>query len=230
MIQYHLHDDPHSSHRQIARLVWELNRGPVLDVGSAQGMLGQLLQGTGLVIDAVEPNPEWAEAARPHYRNIYTGTIETVSLAEKAYQVVVCADVLEHNVDPVAVLNQLRRHATDHAMFIISLPNVAHLSVRLMLLMGAFPKMQRGILDRTHLHFFTQSTARDMLQQAGLEVDRTLTTGVPLEELARGKPMKKVLRAIGVFQAPFLALLPRLFAFQWIMVAHAERDPVARSG
>jgi 2-polyprenyl-3-methyl-5-hydroxy-6-metoxy-1,4-benzoquinol methylase len=226
MIHYRLHHDPRSSHQQIARLVRDLNRGPVLDVGAAQGMLGQLLSGCGMEIDAVEPNPQWAEAARPHYRNTYSGTIEAVALPEDTYRVIVCADVLEHTVDPVTVLQQLRRHATDDATYIISLPNVAHLSIRLMLLFGALPKMQRGILDRTHLHFFTKTTATDMLRQAGLRVERTLTTGVPMEELARGPTSGRLLRAIGTLQAPFLVLLPRMFAFQWIFVARGGNGGV----
>jgi 2-polyprenyl-3-methyl-5-hydroxy-6-metoxy-1,4-benzoquinol methylase len=230
MIHYRLHHDPRSSHQQIAALVRQLRVGPVLDVGAAQGMLGQLLQGEELEIDAVEPNPQWAEAARAFYRQMYVGTIESVALPRNFYRVLVCADVLEHTVDPIGVIGQLRQHATGDATFIISLPNVAHLSVRLMLLAGMFPKMQRGILDRTHLHFFTHSTAVQMLREAGLEVQRTLATPVPLEELARGGTMQRVLRAVGMLQAPFLTLLPPLFAFQWIFVASARRDPVSRSG
>jgi 2-polyprenyl-3-methyl-5-hydroxy-6-metoxy-1,4-benzoquinol methylase len=203
--------------------VRELNRGPVLDVGAAQGMLGQLLSGSGIDIDAVEPNPQWADTARPHYRNTYAGTIESATLPENAYRVIVCADVLEHTADPLVVLKQLRRCATEEATFIISLPNVAHLSVRMMLLFGAFPKMQRGILDRTHLHFFTRSTAIEMIRQAGLHVERVLTTGVPMEELARGPTSGTLLRAVGTLQAPLLALLPRMFAFQWIVVARVAR-------
>ena len=80
--------------------------------------------------------------------------------------------MLEHTPDPVAVLKQLREAATDDATFIISVPNVAHLAVRLMLLFGKFPKMERGILDRTHLQFFTKDTALDMLQGGGAAGDK----------------------------------------------------------
>ena len=63
--------------------------------------------------------------------------------------------------------NRLREAATEDATFIISVPNVAHMAVRLMLLFGYFPKMERGILDRTHLQFFTKDTAVQMLAQGG---------------------------------------------------------------
>jgi 2-polyprenyl-3-methyl-5-hydroxy-6-metoxy-1,4-benzoquinol methylase len=223
MHHYRLHNDPRSSHQQIAKIVRDLNRSPILDVGAAQGMLGELLQGSGLAIDAVEPNPTWADAARPNYRNVYAGTIESVSLPSEPYRVIVCADVLEHVVDPVAVLKQLKLHASPDAAFIISLPNVAHAAVRTMLLFGFFPRMPRGILDRTHLHFFTRKTASDMLRDAGLCIDRIRATGMPLEEICRHDG--PLMDAARFTQQMFVRTLPKLFGFQWIFVAHPGDQP-----
>ncbi|HWP40559.1 MAG TPA: class I SAM-dependent methyltransferase [Tepidisphaeraceae bacterium] len=222
---YSLKDDPSSSHGQIARIVRQINRGPVLDVGSAQGIFGRLLRDTGLTIDAVEPNPAWADEARPFYRTVFTGTIETVcsSLPRRHYATIICGDVLEHTVDPVLVLRRLREHALPDATFVISLPNVAHVSVRMMLLFGMFPRMQRGILDRTHLHFFTRRTAIQMLHEAGLRVERVLATPVPLAQLAGDNARRRrILSAISSLQRPLVALLPRMFAFQWIFVAQEQ--------
>ncbi|WP_447987264.1 class I SAM-dependent methyltransferase [Nitrospira sp. Nam74] len=216
MIHYYLKTDQHSSHQQIANIVRELAREPILDVGSAQGMLGQLVKVNGLKIDAVEPNETWADAARPFYDNVYTGTIESVCLPANTYRLVVCADVLEHTVNPVEVLGRLRGAATNDAIFIISLPNVAYIVVRLMLLFGLFPKMERGPLDKTHLHFFTLTTAMDMLNQARLKVQRVAATGVPLEQLHLSGLF---LRFGHGLQWAMVRLLPRLFAFQWIFVA-----------
>src|SRR5689334_17915492 len=80
-VHYRPHQDPRSSHQQIFRLVRKAARdgfAPVLDVGCAQGMLGQMLaeDGTKLDIDGVEMNPAWSEMARPFYRNVWTSTIE----------------------------------------------------------------------------------------------------------------------------------------------------------
>ena len=75
--------------------------------------------------------------------------------------------------------------------------------------------MERGILDKTHLHFFTKDTARDLLAQAGLRVERILTTVVPLEDFGDGMLTKM---AMGM-QRLAVAALPRLFAMQWIFVA-----------
>jgi 2-polyprenyl-3-methyl-5-hydroxy-6-metoxy-1,4-benzoquinol methylase len=225
-VHYRPHQDPRSSHQQIFRLVRELARegfAPVLDVGCAQGMLGQMLatDGTRFDIDGVEMNPAWAQMARGAYRQVWTSTIEDAPLGEKVYRTVVCGDVLEHVVDPVAVLTRLRRAAKDDAKFIISLPNVAHLAVRLMLLFGRFPQMPKGILDRTHLHFYTKDTAIDMLAAAGLKVQRATVTGVPIDELWKRGEGRLLFRATVRMQHVFLSLLPRVFGYQWIFVASA---------
>jgi 2-polyprenyl-3-methyl-5-hydroxy-6-metoxy-1,4-benzoquinol methylase len=212
---YRLKHDPHSSHQQIAKMVRELNRGPILDVGAAQGMLGQLLHGSGLEIDAVEPNPQWADAARAFYRNVHAGTIETCPQPPHKYQLIICGDVLEHVVDPVTVLKQLQQCATPDATFIISVPNVAHIAVRMLLLFGFFPQMARGILDRTHLHFYTRDTAQQMLADAGLQIEHISCTPVPTNE------MGTMMRAAAPLQRIALKIFPRLFAMQWIFLARA---------
>src|SRR6185437_11561476 len=221
-IHYRSHRDPKSSHQQISQLVRQLKESPVLDVGAAQGMLGKSLEGTGIVLDAVEANREWAELAKPYYRSVHASYIQDAPLAEQTYKVIVCADVLEHTPDPVAVLGQLRRAATDDATFIVSVPNIAHLGVRLMLLLGHFPKMERGPLDRTHLQFLTRDTAEQMMNQAGLKVEKFSVTGVPLDELWKNGEGKLLFNAMMRSQHLALMMAPKLFGFQWIMVARAQ--------
>jgi 2-polyprenyl-3-methyl-5-hydroxy-6-metoxy-1,4-benzoquinol methylase len=222
---YRAHRDPKSSHQQIARLARRLARGPVLDVGAAQGMLGQVLAGSGLAIDGIELNADWAALARPWYRQMQVVPIEQAALPTQTYRLVVCADVLEHTVDPVAVLRQLRAAATNDAIFLISLPNVAHLAVRLLLLFGRFPQMERGILDRTHLHFYTRQTAIELLAQAGLHVAQVTPTGVPLDELWPGGEQHALYRLLMRLQHLALRVAPRLFGFQWVLVARGGTKP-----
>jgi 2-polyprenyl-3-methyl-5-hydroxy-6-metoxy-1,4-benzoquinol methylase len=221
-----LHRDPKSSHQQIARLTRRLGTSPVLDVGAAQGLLARLVAGSGLILDAVEPNPEWAACARPFYRTVHVGTVEGAALPPRTYRTVVCGDVLEHTADPVAVLGRLRAVATDDAVFIISLPHVAHLAIRLLLLCGRFPQMERGILDRTHLHFYTRDTAEELLRAAGLRVTHAYPTGIPLDELWPAGEGSAPYRLMQWAQHRALRLAPRLFAFQWIFVAYPA-DPAA---
>ncbi len=224
MLHYRLHNDPKSSHQQISTLLRQLRPKAILDVGAAQGFLGQLLHGSGLILDAVEPQPHWAEHARPFYRQVHNSTVEEARLPAGTYDAIVCADVLEHVPDPAGVLADLRKAAAPGALFIVSLPNVAHLAVRLMLLFGRFPGMDRGILDRTHLHFFTRDTAADLLRSAGLTIERVECTGVPLDEVFRRGEGKWWFNMLMRAQHALLALLPRLFAMQWVFVARSADD------
>jgi 2-polyprenyl-3-methyl-5-hydroxy-6-metoxy-1,4-benzoquinol methylase len=222
-LHYTLHSGLQSSHQQIARLVRRVGRAPVLDVGAAQGFLGQLLQQDGPIVDAVEPHPLWAAHARPYYRTVYASDIESAELPARYYAVVVCADVLEHTPDPVRVLRKLLQAATADAIFIISLPNVAHIAARLLLLCGRFPQMDRGIFDRTHLHFYTHHTAVQMLRAAGMNILLARPTPVPLEHIWPARFSITILKVLMALQEIGLLLAPTLFGFQWIMVARNDQ-------
>jgi SAM-dependent methyltransferase len=226
MPHYRQHLDPTASHARVRRLVRELaGGGPVLDVGAAHGALGASLAGSGIVIDAIEPDPVDADLARPHYRQVHCCRVESAPLPPAHYHVIVCADVLEHTADPADVLLQLRAAARPDARFIISLPNAVHIAVRMMMLFGHLPKMERGILDRTHLHFFTRTTATALLATGGLRVERVGATGVPLEELLQRPPGGVVYESLSLMQRSAVRLLPRLFAYQWIFVARLPATP-----
>ena len=216
---YALHRDPRSSHQRIARYIRRLNRGPVLDVGAASGQLGRLLADAHLPIDGIEPDAEAAEAARPFYRSVVTARVEDAELEPSSYAVVVCADVLEHTPDPHAVLRHLVAASAEDAVFLISLPNVAHLAARLIVLAGRFPQHDHGIFDRTHLHFYTRDTALGLIRSAELRIKDVGVTPVPLEEIwpqVLGEASRELaMRA----QMAAASVAPTLFGFQWLIVA-----------
>ncbi len=183
-IHYRSHRDPKSSHQQISQLVRQLGQSPVLDVGAAQGMLGNSLAGhrhragrrrgqSGMGGDGQAALPKRA-------RLLYSGRAAAARRRIRPSSAPTCWNT---RLIRWRVLRQLRRAAADDATFIVSVPNIAHLAVRLMLLFGHFPKMERGPLDRTHLQFLTKDTARHMMEAAGLRVQRYFVTGVPLDEL-----------------------------------------------
>lgn len=178
-----------------------------------------MVKDAGLTLDGVEYNPAWAELARPHYRTVWTGTVEAAPLPKGEYGTIVCGDVLEHTPDPLAVLKSLREAAAPDGAFIISVPNIAHLAVRGMLLAGKFPRMERGPLDKTHLQFFTRDTAHALLREAGLRVEQTTCTGVPLDEIWKDGQQGILYKTFTKLQHAALAVWPRGFGFQWIMLA-----------
>lgn len=99
---------------------------------------------------------------------------EQLPWPEDFFDVIVAADVLEHLRDPARVLRMLRGYIRSGGFAVISVPNVAHVSVRKSLLIGRFRYRERGILDRTHLHFYTFSTFRSLVESNGFEVDTVL--------------------------------------------------------
>jgi 2-polyprenyl-3-methyl-5-hydroxy-6-metoxy-1,4-benzoquinol methylase len=149
-----------SSHSVIAEMLEGLPRGTrVLDVGVASGMLASLCAGRGYVMRGVEPNPVNL-AGSPHlYSELSTQSLEQTSDEFLAgHGAVVCGDVLEHLVFPEYQLIRLASLQDTKCRFIVSVPNITNLWIRLNLLLGKFEYTDRGILDRTHLHFYTRKS------------------------------------------------------------------------
>jgi 2-polyprenyl-3-methyl-5-hydroxy-6-metoxy-1,4-benzoquinol methylase len=218
-VAYELHLDPRSSHQRIARQVRDLRAQPILDVGAASGQLGWLLADARLVIDAIEPDHAAADAAAPYYRSVQRTTVEGAALPASTYRVVVCADVLEHLHDPAEQLKRLLASATADATVIVSVPNVAHLAARLLLLAGKFPRHSRGIFDRTHRHFYTRDTLLELLDAAGLAVTTIEVTPVPLEDFWPSGWPSHLKEAVMRLQSLAGRISPRLFGYQWVATA-----------
>ncbi len=148
-------------------------RHPVaLDIGCASGRLGRQLLDAGLIerCDGIEPHPEAATQAAAQLNRVWNAPFED-SLEQAPwsdYDLVIMADVLEHLVDPWRALAELQRRVRSGAQLLLSVPNVRHHSVILPLLFqGWFDYADAGILDRTHLHFFTRASLLEAVHRAG---------------------------------------------------------------
>lgn len=146
----------------------------VLDIGAGNGILARLLGASGhsFYIDAIEPDPVAEKAAAPYYRSIFKGGLEEYldsSDSQKArYDFVVMADVMEHLANPEPVLKRLKSLLSPGGRIVISTPNVAFGSVRLAMLNGCFDYVDSGILERTHLRFYTRKTLHHLFSVSGL--------------------------------------------------------------
>ena len=89
-------------------------------------------------------------------------------------------DVLEHLRDPLAALRVAVRHLNPSGYVALSVPNIAHGDVRMALLLGAFPYGDTGLLDRTHIRFFTGSSLEELIREAGLVLAETRRVVAPL--------------------------------------------------
>ncbi|MBM4359610.1 MAG: glycosyltransferase [Deltaproteobacteria bacterium] len=146
----------------------------VVDVGCAAGHLGAALKRArpGLEVRGVEPTAA-AEDARRVLDDVLRGGAEDAPPADwPSPDCVVFADVLEHLVDPWATLRAWHDRLEPGGTLVLSIPNVGHRSVVRGLLGGRFRYVPAGILDRTHLRFFTRASTVDLIEQAGFRVVR----------------------------------------------------------
>src|SRR6266566_3349650 len=169
---------------EIARLI--APGATVLDLGAATGKLGAYLRDRkGCVCDGVELEPKAAAHARPHYRTLLELNLESAVLADHfpaaTYDAIVCADVLEHLRDPARVLDQLPSLLAPGGRALLSIPNVGYAGVVAGLLHGQFAYRPTGLLDDTHLRFFTRSSLLELLGRHGFRAVSVTPLHLPIQ-------------------------------------------------
>jgi 2-polyprenyl-3-methyl-5-hydroxy-6-metoxy-1,4-benzoquinol methylase len=165
--------------------------GRVLDVGCGSGGVGPGLRAAGATaLAGVEIVPEAAALAAETYDDVRVGAVEEV-LPDGPFDTVLCLDVLEHLVDPDAVLAQLADRTAPGGFLQVSVPNARHVSLlRDLVLRGTFGYGDWGHRDRTHLRWFTRTDIAAAVERAGFEVVSTsrprLARTERLDRLSRG--------------------------------------------
>ena len=198
----------------------------VLDVGCGTGSISALLASEcHATLVGIEPNPERADACRTRGLNVENGYYdEETATRLGAFDVIVFADVLEHVSDPASLLELASRHLTPNGIVLVSTPNVAHWTVRTALLRGHFDYQPMGIMDATHLRWFTSRTIRRVFESVGLDVvDHDWTSGSWMQSY---RHVPRSLRRNGV--RALVRTLPDLFGCQHI-VTGAPRNSAART-
>lgn len=170
MDQYSFNDAKYGTHSLIAE---EIGRGvSILDVGCNKGYL-KLLSPMNEFYGIDYNEDDLKEASAKGYKEVYSLDLNAYEKfpCERTFDVIVFGDVLEHLLFPEKVLDFfIDRHLKKGGKVIISLPNVANLSVRAKLFFGNFDYTESGILDRTHLHLYTKKSAREFIEKAGLRI------------------------------------------------------------
>ena len=153
--------------------------GRVLEVGCGSGAFGKAYKqmNPASCYIGIELFEQVAEAARQHLDRVVCGDVETLSLEqmlkpEEKIECLVYGDVLEHLRDPWRVLRQHAGVLTDGGIVVACIPNVQHWSVLQSLLFGQWRYEDQGLLDRTHLRFFTLDGIVEMFSQAGLSIEQ----------------------------------------------------------
>lgn len=219
----------------------------VLDVGCGLGQNGEVAKGRGAHVVGLELDPRAAAEARGRLDEVLEVNLEDAAalqraLGDRRFDLLLLGDVLEHVAAPEEVLGSLLGFLEPGGRVVASLPNVAAWTVRLGLLAGRFDYEPSGILDRTHLRFFTRRSAEALLEGAGLELlwvdhnpmlvralKRWISPSIPRggdpTAFTRSAPYQAYQALVRPLEDAVVRVAPDLLSFQHVLVA---RKPPAR--
>ena len=209
---------PGSSHDLLRRRIRSLPPGlRLLDLGAAGGHLGRAVRDRCAFLAGVEPDGAIGASAREGYDDWRSSDALSCGEWSSPFDAVVCADVLEHLPRPEELLARIRSWLRVGGTLLVSLPNVANVSVRAALFLGRFPYAERGILDRTHLRFYTRRSAVELVSSAGFAVREIEATAMPYElavPVLSAPPWRGPVRGVARASA---GLWPTLFGYQFVI-------------
>jgi 2-polyprenyl-3-methyl-5-hydroxy-6-metoxy-1,4-benzoquinol methylase len=219
----HKKADPYSSHSQIIDWIDRERPAEVLEIGTATGYLSSEMVARGCAVTGIEQDPQMAELARPHCRELIVGDIETMELTSLGqFDAIIFGDVLEHLRDPRGVLEKMSGLLKPGGKILISLPNVANIWVRLNLLFGRFNYSRVGILDESHLRFFTLKTAKQLATDSGLDVVSTSVTPIPLPLIMPSTSKGRPLSFLHLINWGLTKIRKKLLGYQFILVCRPK--------
>lgn len=216
---YDLKPSPHSSHGVL--LGWLEAREPskVLDVGCSDGGFAQLTRRQGhhvTGVDLVEHAGVVDRLDAFHTADLNAGLPADLP---SQFDVVVAGDVLEHVIDPLSLLQELRDRLTADGEVLVSIPNFAHWYPRARVAAGRFDYDQRGPLDQGHVRFFTRRSFEKLVDRAGMRIVERVTVGSPVDVLERGGASPRVQRVaegVGAADRAATRAWPTLFGYQFL--------------
>lgn len=217
---YTFKDFEGSSHRILIDLIRRHapHGGTLLDLGAAGGELGSAVREHFDRTIGFEYNVDCVGDLQGRFDAVAIADLERVRELPHGVDVVVLADVLEHLRSPARALALVRDALAENGHVFISVPNIANVTVRLGLLFGIFEYRDRGILDHTHLRFYTVRTIRREVENAGFRIEEVQGSSVPIRLIVGWMP-EFILR-IGERILTWLTRVWRgLFAYQVILVA-----------
>ena len=228
-VHYPIKQSKYSSHYYARRMAG--TNQDVLDIGCGEGFFAAELVKAGNRVTGVDnlATPSQNSAFEEYFSaDLNEGITPAIDrLQGKRFGRVLLLDVLEHLRNPEQVLDQCHEVVSPDGVVIVSVPNIANIAARLMLLFGHFEYAQRGILDRTHVRFFTRKTARRLLESNGYSILEEKNTVIPVELILSFSTDNIVLRMLNRLLAFATWMMPGLFGYQAMFVARSTWQPAA---
>lgn len=225
---YPLKRGGHSTHDYTRALM----RGErVLDLGCGEGYLAAELKeaNAALAVTGVDvlESPERRDAMHTYIAaDLNEPAVLEERIGEERFDSILLLDTLEHLKNPEQLLSATRGWLESDGRVMVSVPNVANIHVRLNLLFGRFDYQTRGILDRTHLRFFTRKTARKLIAESGFRIVSERATAIPVDVALGLDATNPVARLLNGCAALAAKVWPTLFGYQFLF----ELAPAARRG
>ncbi|MBI4780541.1 MAG: glycosyltransferase [Oscillatoriophycideae cyanobacterium NC_groundwater_1537_Pr4_S-0.65um_50_18] len=224
-INYPIKQSKFSSHYYFRQLVGKGFK--VLDVGCGEGFFASTIAQDNKVvgIDFLESPSQNSAFEQYIWADLENGLQDALgSLEGQRFDKVLLPDVLEHLRFPERLLFDCMGVLKPEGLLLVSVPNVANITVRLSLLLGRWNYTERGILDKTHYRFYTHATSRRLLEANGYEVIKRMTTIMPIE-LVLGLPSSNPLMVLlNRVLALATALMPGLLGYQCVFVARRRQS------
>ncbi|MDQ1737202.1 MAG: hypothetical protein QOH56_3453 [Pseudonocardiales bacterium] len=212
--EYDLKEGEGTSHTVIMDLLRGVPKGRVLDLGCSGGRLSEKIRAAGHHVTGLDGMD--IPGVRDRVDQFFLGDLEAGIPAEvgSGFDVVIAADVIEHVRNPTRLLRQMADVLGPDGQLIISTPNFGHWYSRGRVALGAFDYDRRGILDETHLRFFSRRSLRRVFKTAGLDELELRYTGLPLDVLSRDDSWKS--RTLRRFDRFLVRLRPTMFGYQFV--------------
>jgi len=219
----------------------------ILDVGCGYGCLGEAMIQKGNVVFGVDISSVAIEKAKTHLHFATVADLtkpETIpaEIKQEKFDLIVLADILEHVYDPMSILLNIKPFLKEDGKLLLSVPNIANWLTRLQLLLGRWEYTVSGVLDRTHIRFFTLKTIKRLLKAAGYKVINVSATpyfsralAVPIRNwlfpdskdrtpsdstaLMKSPYYKFYLKYVYPIESLIVQCWKRMFAFQFIIAA-----------
>jgi len=190
----------------------------VLDIGCATGLLARELLKKNCETWGIDKDGDAIRLATKHCHKTYTCDLEScdkLPVPKKYFDYVTFFDVIEHLRNPENILSVIKPYVKKGGRVIVSTPNIAHASIRWMLANGTFEYSSTGIMDDTHVHFYTRDSLSRLLEKQGFKVQKI----IPTNGMCKVPLICKITDKLPVsWQYRLVNMLPTLFSYQFIAV------------
>ena len=212
---YVFKDGDESSHAVILDMISGIPECRILDLGCSGGLFAAHARAIGHHVTGVDCLE--VPGVRERTDHFVQANLEEgiPALAGDGFDIIVAADVIEHLARPGEVLRDMCRVLRPGGQVLLSVPNFAHWYPRIRVAAGLFGYDRRGILDETHLRFFTRATLRRLVCASGFDVLEEQATGLPLRAISKSDGQKpRIARKI---DKALVRARPTLFGYQYIL-------------